>query len=293
MTEGDVLDLFIRAAKVDDRMPNAPKPARLKAQSLPFVHSSFERAGWEPSDFSNGSVISRKDGFGQDVPITEAQRRLLKKQSNDRLEFGDSGRLQIQADAFWKGERILPSQVTEWERALELMRSVSRERQRRCLWAYAKSRAKVLYVEQEVRFLVSPHDGKRSGKPYTVTDVVKQRMPFSKWCSDVEDVHRNYGKTCAMAAIQEITFKVFGKPLFTNEYVQSGTLHDSPVSGHIVDMMEDSAVRDDRLPTDGWIVKDVGKARRRFDKEIIHVPLSDLRKARRRQREAKRREQAA
>src|SRR5262245_51115194 len=113
MTEGEILELFIRAAAIDHRLPNAPKPPRLKAQSLPFVHSHEERAGWEPADFSNGSVITRKDALGNDIPITEAQRRLLKRQANDRLEYGDSGRLEIQAKAFWNGDRVTPAQVTE------------------------------------------------------------------------------------------------------------------------------------------------------------------------------------
>lgn len=292
MTEGEILDLFIRAAEIDHRLPNAPKPPRLKAQSLPFIHSREERSGWEPADFSNGSVITRKDHLGNDMPISEAQRRLLKRQMNDRLEYGDSGRLDIQAKAFWNGKRLTTEDVGEWELAMELMRHVSRERNRRCLWAYAKSRAKVLIVEVDELFVIAPKEtDKVTRRPYQVVDTVRQKISFSKWCVEVEDIHRNYGKTCADHAIAEIALKAFGNVLFPNENVGKRTLQNGPDFGHIPATMDNSA-SDSRMTVDGWCVRDANKALRKFDSEIIHVPLTDLRNARRRQREARKREAA-
>ncbi|WP_334154708.1 hypothetical protein [Agrobacterium pusense] len=292
MTEGEILDLFIRAAEIDHRLPNAPKPAELKAQSLPFIHSAAEKGGWIPADFNEKwEVVSRKDHLGNDVPLSEAQRRVMKKQLNDRLEYGDTGRLELQARQFWSSERITPSQVTELEQALELMRLVSRSRNRRCLWAYAKSRSKVLFEEADASVTITPDDGKKRGSSYSYTGRTRRRMSFSKWCVEVEDIHRNYGKTCADHAIAEIALKAFGNTLFPNENVGKRTLQNGQDFGHIPATMDNSA-SDSRMTVSGWCVRDTNKALRKFDSEIIHVPLTDLRNARRRQREARKREAA-
>ncbi len=291
MTEGDILELFIRAAAVDHRLPHAPKPAKLRGQSLPFVHSPEDKAGWEPADFTDGQVVTEKDHLGNSYPISQAERLSRKHAANDRLEYGDTGRLAIQAEQFWNSERITPQQVTELEYALELMRSVSRSRNRRCLWAFAKSKAKVLFEEEETSHTIVPDDGKKKRRPYSVTETTSKRLPFSKWCVEIEDIHRNYGKTCAEHAISEIALKVFGKSLFTNESGQSITLQNHPVSGHIRVTMDNSA-SDNRMSVEGWCVRDTTIALRKFDSELIHVPLTDLRNARRRQRQARKREAA-
>ena len=40
MNQAEIANLFIRAAEIDRKLPDAGSPGKLKAQSLPFVHDS-------------------------------------------------------------------------------------------------------------------------------------------------------------------------------------------------------------------------------------------------------------
>jgi len=133
MTREEIAELFIHAAEVDRRLPNTARPARLKAQALPYVHDHVDQAGWG----------------GQ--------------------------RYEEERQAFWEARstRLQVKDVTDWERANDLIVHVSRERDRRCLWAHSKSKV--------------------------------GGMSFSKWCRDVEHIHRNYGKECSDRAIHQIS----------------------------------------------------------------------------------------
>lgn len=133
MTHEEIAELFIHAAEVDRRLPDTARPARLKAQALPYVHDHVDQAGWG----------------GQ--------------------------RYEEERQAFWdaRSTRLQIKDVGDWERANDLIVHVHRERDRRCLWAWAKSKA--------------------GGKA------------FSKWCCDVEHIHRNYGKECSDRAIHQIS----------------------------------------------------------------------------------------
>lgn len=161
MTHEEVAELFIKAAEVDRRLPDTARPARLKAQALPYVHDHVDQAGWG----------------GQ--------------------------RYEEERQAFWdaRSTRLQTSDVADWERANTLIIHVERERDRRCLWAYAKSKA--------------------GGKP------------FSRWCRDVENIHRNYAKQCADRAIHQIySYLTRNTSIDVIEGVLAA-LQETPEIGHI------------------------------------------------------------
>jgi hypothetical protein len=256
MTEFEVTELFIHAAIVDSRLPDIGRPARLKAQALPYFHTQAEKKDWIPADYVHGEPIENKD---------DAYRLRLKEQAEDQLEFNDGGRHELERKRFWAGlsTRLQAEDISIWEKANELIRLVSRERNRRCLWAYAMAQAKVLKVA------TGEHKHKR--------------LSFSKWCATVERVHRNYGKVCAETAIAEISGKLARKGLQPNENAQTCTLRLTPEISDIRDKMEASASRDyNTFTSEGWVVKDRERALQRFDEKLIYVDMSYLRNRRRR-----------
>lgn len=100
MTREEIIELFIRAAETDRRLPDTSRPARLKAQSLPYVHDHVDQAGWGGERYAE-----------------------------ERQGFWDSRstRLQIQ-------------DITDWERCNDLITTVADESGRRCLWHWAISK---------------------------------------------------------------------------------------------------------------------------------------------------------
>lgn len=282
MNELEIRELFIRGALIDSRLPHAARPARLKSQSLPFMHTIEDKAGWEAADFILGEV--RKDSRG--VELQQRIREMIKKNAKDQLPYGDRGRLDLEAANFWDGDRITPEQVSEWERCNELMRLVSRVRNRRCLWAYAQAQAKVLAIPHQAAVKINEqptHNGRRY--PWLASETVMKRVSFSKWCRDVEDIHRNYGKTCADHAIAEITFKLSSKVLQHNEKCEISTLQDRAQIRDIVARLDEPTIGHDAFTEDGWVVKDKRAARLRFDERLMHIDLSEVRKRDRRARE--------
>ena len=161
MTHEEIAELFIRAAEVDRRLPDTARPARLKAQALPYVHDHVDQAGWG----------------GQ--------------------------RYEEERQAFWEARstRLQVSDVTLWEKANDLITHVTRERDRRCLWAWAASKA--------------------GGKP------------FSKWCKDVEHVHRNYACECKNRAIHQILEQMTRNVSINVIDDDFATLHETAETGHI------------------------------------------------------------
>lgn len=161
MTHEEIAELFIHAAEVDRRLPNTARPARLKAQALPYVHDHVDQAGWG----------------GQ--------------------------RYEEERQAFWEARstRLQVKDVTDWEKANDLIVHVGRERDRRCLWAYAKSKA--------------------------------GGMSFSKWCRDVEHIHRNYGKECSDRAIHQISEYFVRNASIDVMGTVLATLQETPEISHI------------------------------------------------------------
>lgn len=161
MTHEEVAELFIVAAEVDRRLPNTARPARLKAMALPYVHDHVDQAGWG----------------GQ--------------------------RYEEERQAFWdaRSTRLQTSDVATWERANEIIVHVSRERDRRCLFAWAKAKA--------------------------------GGLSFSKWCRTVENIHRNYACECKNRAIHQI-YEYFARNVSIDVMgLAFGTLHETGEIEHI------------------------------------------------------------
>lgn len=197
MTEAEIAELFIRAAEVDRRLPDTARPARLKAMSLPYVHSFEDRRGWEPADMIGGEPIRAKDGNLLD----DGTRQRLKKAVGDRLELGDRGRYDIEAEKFWDDDRLTPEKVSTWERAIDLIALVEDESQRRCLWAWARAKA--------------------GGRP------------FAHWCRHEEHIAEITGQRRKNRAISQIAFHFARKGLQNKQNAENGVLPDAPEIDHI------------------------------------------------------------
>lgn len=101
MNREDIERLFIEAAIVDARLPNNAKPAKLKAMSLPYVHSAADQAGWGAERYQE-----------------------------ERADFFEA-----------RSTRLSKNQISLWEAAMEVIKLVPCEKKRRALWAWAKSEA--------------------------------------------------------------------------------------------------------------------------------------------------------
>ncbi|ASY62505.1 hypothetical protein SJ05684_c10470 [Sinorhizobium sojae CCBAU 05684] len=159
MTPEEIEELFIRGAEIDRRLPDTARPARLKAQAMPYVHDFDDMLGW-----------------GTDRLIEERQ-------------------------AFWdaRSTRMQTKDVAIWEECMNLIVLVSRERDRRCLWAWSRSKA--------------------------------GGMPFNRWCKDIEHIHRNYGNECRRRASTEITAHLLRNALIDIHNSENSALQDTPEIG--------------------------------------------------------------
>lgn len=162
MNHEDITELFIRGSEIDRRLPNTARPARLKAQALPYHHDQKDMNGW------------------------------------------GTERLEEERQAFWdaRSTRLQAQDVSEWERCNDLIKHVERERDRRCLWAWAKAKS---------------HTG----------------MSFSRWCRDVEGIHRNYGTECKDRAINQICECFSRSASISVMEAPEATLQEEPEIGHI------------------------------------------------------------
>jgi hypothetical protein len=211
MTHDEITELFIHAAEVDRRLPDTARPARLKAQALPYHHDAKDMNGW------------------------------------------GTERLEEERQAFWdaRSTRLQVQDVNDWERANDLIVHVSRERDRRCLWAWANSKA--------------------GGKS------------FSKWCRDLEHIHRNYGKECCDRAIHQISEYFIRNASIDVMGAVLATLHETPEISHI-------PVNIDEPRHFAWMAPGAFVAA--ADLEARDFSWSEAQNERRRQREAKRRQAA-
>ncbi|MCZ4500971.1 MAG: hypothetical protein JWQ74_3526 [Marmoricola sp.] len=101
MTAEEITELFIRAAETDRRLPNTARPARLKAQALPYVYDYKDMAGW-------GS----------------------ERLEEERQSFWDA-----------RSTRLRTADIADWERCNELIILIDDESQRRCLWHWSIAKA--------------------------------------------------------------------------------------------------------------------------------------------------------
>lgn len=101
MNEGEIQELFIRAAEVNRRLPDTARPAKLKAQSLHYVHTFAEMNGWDEEEkhAANWAWLDPKNA------------------------------------------KVTTKDVGIWEAAMEVMKLVSDPKKRRALWAWATAEA--------------------------------------------------------------------------------------------------------------------------------------------------------
>lgn len=101
MTAEQIIEVFIRAAEVERKLPNTARPATIKAMNLGYVHTFAEMNGWDEKEkhAANWAWLDPKN---------------LRATTND---------------------------VGLWEAAMELMKLVRNPAQRRALWAWAKGEA--------------------------------------------------------------------------------------------------------------------------------------------------------
>lgn len=101
MTHDEIIELFVRAAEVDRKLPDNARPARLKAINHGYVHTFAEMNGWDEQEKhdANWSWLDPKK---------------LRATTND---------------------------VGIWEAAMEVIKLIPSEAKRRALWAWARAEA--------------------------------------------------------------------------------------------------------------------------------------------------------
>lgn len=108
-----------------------------------------------------------------------------------------------------KSIRLRKEDISRWELCNELMTFVPEEKHRRCFWAWARAEANTLRA--------TPRNG---------TDEMK--MSFSRWCLDVERIHRNTGTRRKDAAVSCISAIFLRKTLNDIRMLQNTMLQERP-----------------------------------------------------------------
>lgn len=172
MTPEAIERLFVTAAEIEKRLPPmGERPARLKAQAIPYFHSATDIKGWGGERYQE-----------------------------ERADFLSE-----------RTTRLRTSDVSRWELCNELIAFVPRERDRRCLWAWAMAEAGALRAPKVI-------DG----------TTVSVKISFSRWCSDVEGIHRNTGKTRKDVAVSCIAAVFARNTLSDIRKLQNTTLQNAP-----------------------------------------------------------------
>lgn len=101
MNAAQIIELFVKAAEVDQKLPDTARPAKAKAINYGYVHDTADINGWSAEDkhANNWAWLDPKN---------------LRNTTND---------------------------MGIWEVALEVMKLVPCENKRRSLWAWAKAEA--------------------------------------------------------------------------------------------------------------------------------------------------------
>jgi hypothetical protein len=244
VTPEQIEELFISAAETDARLPDTARPARLKAQAVPYYHSEIDVNGWGAERYQE-----------------------------ERADFLSH-----------RTTRLRKAEISQWELCNELMTFVPRERDRRCLWAWAMSEAKVLRTAKavETRFNSQANHKGKICELFSMETVMK-RISFSRWCKDVEGIHRNTGairKDVAISCIEAIFLR---NTLADIRKLQSCTLQEYPDFGDKEDILDEQ--REFSWSDPNYFTGEFWKASR-FNPD-------KMRNDQRRARERKRKEQQA
>jgi hypothetical protein len=127
MNKDEITDLFIKGAAIEKRLPvDFVRPAGLRAQQLPYLHSFDDMRGW----FSVGGR-------------TKSERIANRKKTGDQQEEGDFGRYVEERMNLWDPDhqKLEATDVSDWEKRMALVAMVSVEKNRRALWAWAKAKS--------------------------------------------------------------------------------------------------------------------------------------------------------
>lgn len=156
MNAAEITELFIRAAEVDRKLPDTARPAKVKSMSLPFVHTDADMKHWKEEDKH------------------EAQWAWLNP-ANLRLSKNDVGL---------------------WNVAMEVIKLCPNEKNRRALWAWARSEA--------------------------------GGTAFAKWCKSVEGISRQVGNYRKNQAILQIERAFNSKSLLHIRNVENDDFTNDP-----------------------------------------------------------------
>lgn len=208
MTIEELTELFIHAAEVDRRLPDTARPAKLKAMAIPYYHDWKDMAGW------------------------------------------GSERLQEERQSFWdsRSTRLKTSDIAEWERALDLMRMVPDDSQRRCLWSWSRAKA--------------------GGKS------------FAKWCRQREHIHEETGRRRKDRALISILTRI--------NCVNGDFTHEIDVEALLPVGPEISDKDDKMGTVVGWIDPKNIPHFCDIDRDLERYDWAEEQNARRRERERKR-----
>lgn len=206
MTELEIIDLFIRAAVIDQKLPNDAKPKKLKGQCLPGMSPMTEKdqVGW--SHPPKEEIFLRRQGKKVNVG---KRSQIHKEDKGPHHEFLMS---------FWESDEISRSDVSDWEKAMDLIALSASEENRRCLWAWSRSKAGVLYCQTVTK----------TGKVKT------GNVSFAKWCR-LEGIHEETGRRRKDRAIAIIKQQVMRGVSPDAESGHSWLLPIGPEFEHIPD----------------------------------------------------------
>ncbi|WP_155773397.1 hypothetical protein [Rhizobium leguminosarum] len=158
-----------------------------------------------------------------------------------------------------KTTRLRRAEIARWELCNDLIKLVTSVRRRRCLWAWAMAEAGTLRAPKIME-----------------GETILKRASFSRWCRDVENVHRNWGAECKNRAVEEIASTFARNTLSDKQKSGICTLREEPETGDKTSNIEE---RRDFI----WMTPDAFTARE--DPEAQDFSWAAKRNEIRRQRE--------
>ena len=206
MTELEIIDLFIRAAVIDQKLPNDAKPKKLKGQCLPGMSPMTEKDQRKWLDKADKEITLQRQG------------KKTRLGTSSKILKGDKGPFEDFRWSFWESDEISRSDVSDWEKAMDLIALSASEENRRCLWAWSRSKAGVLYCQTVTK----------TGKVKT------GNVSFAKWCR-LEGIHEETGRRRKQRAIDVIKQRLTRHGSQDDECWRLDLLPLGPVFEHISD----------------------------------------------------------
>ncbi|WP_025199096.1 hypothetical protein [Brucella sp. BO2] len=206
MTDLEIIDLFIRAAAIDQKLPNDAKPKKLRGQRLPGMSplTEDEQRGW--SHKADREIVLQRHG------------KKMRIGTASKLHKDDEGPFQDWWMAFWESDEISRKDISDWEQAMNLIALSASPENRRCFWAWSRAKAGCLFVQVK----------NRAGK------VRIEKASFAKWCR-LEGIHEETGRRRKDRAIAIINQHVMRDGSPNAESGRSWVLPTGPDFEHIPD----------------------------------------------------------